>query len=156
MSFFDLSARTIDGSPAPLADWKGRVLLVVNTASECGLTPQYAGLQKLQESYGARGFSVVGIPSNDFGRQEPGSAEQICEFTSQRYKVTFPLLEKSVTKGEGQSPVFAFLTKGHSEPKWNFHKYLIGRDGTVVQDFGSQVEPESAELKQAIEAALAK
>src|SRR5262249_16593212 len=95
MSFFDLSARTIDGKPAPLADWKGRVLLVVNTASECGLTPQYAGLQKLQESYGGRGFSVVGIPSNDFGKQEPGSAEQICEFTSQRYKVTFPLLEKS-------------------------------------------------------------
>ena len=156
MSFFDLSANTIEGQPAPLEQWKGRVLLVVNTASECGLTPQYTGLQKLHESYGGRGFSVVGIPSNDFGRQEPGSPEQICEFTSSRYKVTFPLLEKSVTKGDEQSPVFAFLTKGHSEPKWNFHKYLVGRDGTVIRDFGSQVEPDSAEVKQAIEAALAK
>jgi len=155
MSFFEVSVQGIDGNPTPLKALEGRVLLVVNAASECGLTPQYAGLQKLHDTYADRGFSVVGIPSNDFGKQEPGTPAQICEFTASKYKVTFPLLEKSVTKGAEQSPVFAYLTTGHDAPKWNFHKYLVGRDGTVLRDFGSQVEPESAEVKQAIEAALA-
>jgi glutathione peroxidase len=155
MSFFDLSAHTLGGQPAPLSQYAGRVVLVVNTASECGFTPQYTGLQALHDTYADRGLTVLGVPSNDFGGQEPGSPEQICDLTSSKYGVTFPLLEKSRTKGDDQSPVYAFLTRGHGEPKWNFHKYLVGRDGTVRAEFSSKVAPESPELRQAIEAALA-
>jgi glutathione peroxidase len=155
MSFFDLSTRTLDGTPQPLSAYRGKVVLVVNTASECGFTPQYAGLERLHEEYGPKGFAVLGFPSNDFGGQEPGTPAEIADFCSTRYGVSFPLFEKVVTKGSGQSPVYAFLTKAHGEPKWNFHKYLVGKDGQVVAAFPSKVTPESAELRTAIDAALA-
>ena len=154
MSFFDLSARTLTGEPKRLADYRGKVVLVVNTASECGFTPQYAGLEKLYASYKDRGVVVLGFPSNDFGGQEPGSAAEIKNFCEKRYAVTFPMFDKVVTHGEGQSPVYAFLTSKYGEPKWNFHKYLVGKDGQVVAAFGSKTTPESDELRQAIDAAL--
>jgi glutathione peroxidase len=156
MSFFDLSAETLEGKPQPLSAYRGHVLLVVNTASQCGFTPQYGGLEKLHEQYAPKGFAVLGFPSNDFGEQEPGSADQIRTFCSTNYGVTFPLFEKVKTKGPEQSPVYAFLTKAHGEPRWNFHKYLVGKDGQVIVAFSSKVTPESAELRTAIDQALAK
>jgi glutathione peroxidase len=156
MSFFDLSAKTLDGKAQPLSAYRGRVLLVVNTASECGFTPQYGGLEKLHEEYEAKGLTVLGFPSNDFGGQEPGTAEQIASFCTTKYAVRFPLFEKVATKGPEQSPVYAFLTKQHGEPRWNFHKYLVGKDGQVIAAFPSKVTPESTELRGAIDQALAK
>ena len=155
MSFFDLTAPTIQGAPQPLSTYAGKVVLVVNTASECGLTPQYAGLEALWRDYRDKGLVVLGFPSNDFGGQEPGSAADIQAFCTTRFHVTFPLFEKVHTKGVGQSPVYAFLTRQHDEPKWNFHKYLVGRDGGVRASFGSTVAPDDAELRGAIDAALA-
>jgi glutathione peroxidase len=154
MSFFDLTASTIDGKSESLGKYKGKALLVVNTASECGYTPQYAGLQKLWETYKDRGAVVLAFPSNDFGGQEPGSAAEIKKFCETRYKVTFPIYEKVKTKGDGQSPVYAFLTAKHAAPKWNFHKYVVGKDGQVKAAFSSSVAPDSEELRKAIEAAL--
>jgi len=156
MSFFDLSAKTLDGKPQPLSAYRGQVVLVVNTASECGFTPQYDGLEKLYEEYKGKGFTVLGFPSNDFGGQEPGTAEQIASFCSTNYDITFPLFEKVHTKGSEQSPVYAFVTKQYGEPRWNFHKYLVGKDGQVVAAFPSKVTPESSELRGAIDQALAK
>ena len=154
MSLHDLTANTLDGTPQNLSDYKGKVLLVVNTASQCGYTPQYAGLEKLYESYKDKGFVVLGFPSNDFGGQEPGTPAEIKTFCEKKYHVTFPLFAKVKTKGEGQSPVYKFLVAGHGEPKWNFHKYVVGKDGRVRAAFPSAVKPDSAELKDAIEAAL--
>jgi glutathione peroxidase len=154
MSFYDLTANTIDGKTAHLADYKGKVLLVVNTASECGFTPQYAGLEKLYEQYNDRGVVVLGFPSNDFGGQEPGSAAEIKTFCEQKYHVTFPMFAKIKVAGEGQSPVYKFLAALHGEPKWNFHKYVVGKDGQVRAAFASKVKPDSPELTGAIEAAL--
>lgn len=154
MSFFDLSTKSLSGEAKSLAEYKGKVVLVVNTASECGFTPQYAGLEKLWQAYKDKGVVVLGFPSNDFGGQEPGTAEEIKTFCEKKYAVTFPMFEKVVTKGAGQSPVYAFLTATQGEPKWNFHKYLVGRDGQVRASFGSRTTPESDELRQAIEAAL--
>jgi glutathione peroxidase len=154
MSIHDLRANTLDGRPKSLSDYKGKVLVVVNTASECGFTPQYEGLEKLYESYKDRGVVVLGFPSNDFGKQEPGSAEEIKKFCETRYHVTFPMFEKVVTHGEGQSPVYKFLTAKNGEPKWNFHKYVVGKDGQVKAAFGSKVTPDSKELDDAIQAAL--
>ncbi len=150
-------ARTLEGQPAPLAQYRGRVTLVVNVASACGNTPQYAGLQELHERYEAQGLTVLGFPSNDFGRQEPGSAEQIREFCSSKYRVTFPMFEKVQTKaGAGQSPVYGLLEQGAGAlPKWNFGKYLVARSGRVLKFFAPDTKPESAELVAAIEAALA-
>jgi glutathione peroxidase len=156
MSFYDLTVHTLDGAEHPLAAYRGQVVLVVNTASECGFTPQYAGLQKLHEEYGPRGFAVLGFPSNDFGGQEPGTPAEIGDFVSSRYQVDFPVFEKVETKGDGQSPVYAFLTAGHGTPKWNFHKYLVGKDGRVVGEFPSKVTPESTTLRTAIDAELDK
>ena len=156
MSFFDLDAKTLDGKPQALSAYRGQVVLVVNTASECGFTPQYGGLEKLHDEYKGKGFTVLGFPSNEFGGQEPGTAEQIATFCSTKYDVTFPLFEKVHTKGPEQSPVYAFVTKQHGEPRWNFHKYLVGKDGQVVAAFSSKVTPESAELRGAIDQALAK
>jgi glutathione peroxidase len=155
MSFFDLKTKSLDGKAVDLAQFKGKVVLVVNTASECGYTPQYKGLQELYDQMKAKDFVIVGFPSNDFGGQEPGKPEEIKKFCELRYKVTFPMMEKVVTHGEGQSPVYAFLASKHGEPKWNFHKYLIGKDGRVKAAFKSAVTPDSAELKSAIDAALA-
>jgi glutathione peroxidase len=154
MSLHDLSANLLDGQAKSLRDYAGRVLLIVNTASECGCTPQYQGLQKLYEAYKDKGFDVLAFPSNDFGGQEPGSPEQIAAFCSKQYQVTFPLFEKVVTQGPGQSPVYRFLSADYGEPKWNFHKYLVGKNGRVRQAFPSSIEPEAGALLRAIEAAL--
>jgi glutathione peroxidase len=154
MSIYDLTANTLEGSPKSLSDYKGKVLVVVNTASECGFTPQYAALQKLYEDYEDRGVVVLGFPSNDFGGQEPGTAAEIKTFCEKKYHVTFPMFAKVKTKGDGQSPVYKFLAAGHGEPKWNFHKYVVGKNGQVRAAFASAVKPDSAELKSAIEAAL--
>jgi len=155
MSFFDLQAKRLDGQPVNLSEYKGKVVLVVNTASECGYTPQYAGLEKLWGEYKSKGVVVLGIPSNDFGGQEPGSAQEIKKFCELRYKVTFPMLEKVKTKGEGQSPVYEFLARENGAPKWNFHKYVVGKDGQVRAAFPSSVAPEAPELKSALDKALA-
>jgi glutathione peroxidase len=155
MTFHDLSVETLDGKLQSLSVYKGRVLLVVNTASECGYTPQYAGLQKLHEELGAKGVEVLGFPSNDFGGQEPGTAAQIQSFCSTKFHVTFPLFAKVRTKGADPSPVYRFLAKLHGEPKWNFHKYVVGKDGLVKAAFASAVTPESPELRKALDAALA-
>jgi glutathione peroxidase len=154
MSLHQLSVNTIDKKPQSLGAYKGKVALVVNTASECGNTPQYAGLERLYQSYKDKGLVVLGFPSNDFGGQEPGTEAEIKTFCSTKYKVTFPMFEKVKTKGEGKSPVYAFLTADHGEPKWNFHKYLVGKDGKVIAAFPAKLQPESDELRAAIDAAL--
>lgn len=153
-SFHQLHARSLEGKDVDLSQYKGKVVLVVNTASECGYTPQYAPLQKLYEQRKDEGLVVLGFPSNDFGAQEPGSAQEIRKFCDLKFKVKFPLMDKVVTHGAGQSPVYAFLTAKHGEPKWNFHKYLVGKDGTVKGAFESKVEPDGPELKKAIDSAL--
>lgn len=151
-----LNVKRLDGSDTSLAAWAGKVLLIVNTASECGYTPQYAGLQALHAKYEAKGFSVLGFPSNDFGGQEPGSAEQIATFCSKNFGVTFPLFEKVAVKGSGRAPLYALLAEAKGEPKWNFHKYLIDKQGRPVEAWPSSVEPGSAEIARAIERELAK
>ena len=154
MSFFDLKANTLDGREQPMTDYQGKVVLVVNTASECGFTPQYADLEKLWQAYRERGLVVLGFPSNDFGQQEPGTAEEIRNFCDLKFHVTFPMFSKVKTKGDGQSPVFAFLTAKHPKPRWNFYKYLIGRDGKVEDYFVSITSPDSKRLRRAVEKAL--
>ncbi|MBL9028784.1 MAG: glutathione peroxidase [Myxococcales bacterium] len=153
-SIHELTMNRLDGKPEPLRTYEGKVLLVVNTASECGYTPQYEGLQKLHEELSPKGLVVLGFPSNDFGAQEPGSSEQIATFCRKNYGVTFPMFEKIVTKGAGASPLFALLGAKAGEPKWNFHKYLVDKKGHVVRAFPSSVAPESAELRAAIEEQL--
>lgn len=134
----------------------GKVLLVVNTASKCGFTPQYEGLEALNAAYGPQGFAVLGFPSNDFMGQEPGSEEQIQEFCTLTYGVKFPMFEKVVVRGRDATPLYRELAAATGEqPGWNFHKYLIGRDGRVLGSFGSRVKPEAPELRAAIEKALA-
>ena len=155
MSFYDLTVNTLEGKPEHLSDFKGKVLVVVNTASECGFTPQYEGLEKLHETYKDRGVVVLGFPSNDFGGQEPGTPAEIRKFCETRFHVRFPMFEKVKTKvGDGQSPVYQFLTAKFGEPQWNFHKYIVGKDGQVRAAFKSKVTPDSKELTDAIEAAL--
>jgi glutathione peroxidase len=147
----------LDGKPRSLCDFRGRVLLVVNTASRCGYTKQYDGLEKLQEKYGARGLTVLGFPSNDFGNQEPGSDKEIAEFCSMTYGVKFPMFAKTSIKGGQRHPFYVDLVRLTGvEPNWNFHKYLIGRDGMSVTPFASDVAPGSDAMVGAIEAALAR
>lgn len=153
--FFALSAPRLDGQDEQLSVYQGKVLLVVNTASQCGYTPQYEGLQKLHREYEPKGFSVLGFPSNDFGEQEPGNSSQIANFCQSRYGVSFPMFSKVKTTGAGASPVYQFLGAAAGPPRWNFHKYLVGKDGKVRKGFASAVEPGSSELKAAIDAALA-
>jgi len=154
-SLYALEATTLQGVRAPLSQYAGTVTVVVNVASQCGYTPQYAGLQKLHDELKDRGFSVLGFPSNDFGGQEPGSPEEIQAFCKKNYGVTFPMFSKVVTKaGAGQSPVYAFLGKGGQLPAWNFSKYVVGKDGRVVAFFPSKVAPDARELREAIESAL--
>jgi glutathione peroxidase len=153
-SLYDLKVNSLDGKPVDLAQYKGHVVLVVNTASHCGFTPQYAGLEKLYTDYKDKGFFILGFPSNDFGGQEPGTPQEIATFCSTKYNVTFPMFEKVVTKGDGQSPVYQFLTTGFPPPTWNFCKYLIGTDGKVLKFFPSKVKPDDKELTDAIDAAL--
>jgi len=147
--------KRLDGSDAALSDWEGKVLLVVNTASKCGYTPQYQGLQQLHAKYSARGFAVLGFPSNDFGGQEPGSSEEIAKFCISMYDVNFPMFEKTKTIGEGRSELYALLSDARGAPKWNFHKYLVDKHGRPVQAWASAVDPGSAEVATAIEAQLA-
>ncbi len=155
MTFFDLTANSLAGKPQPLSAYRGKVVLVVNTASECGYTPQYAGLEKLHEEFHDKGLVVLGFPSNEFGAQEPGSAEQIHAFCEKNYGVKFPMFEKVATKGAAQSPVYHFLTAHHGEPKGNSHTYRVAKHGEVRAEFPSKVAPESSTLRDAISAALA-
>ena len=149
----------LDGKPVDLASFQGKVVVVVNVASRCGATPQYAGLQKLYETYKDRGLVVIGFPANDFGAQEPGTDAQIAEFCSSKYAVTFPMFSKITVKGPGKVALYQSLTES-ADPKgevaWNFEKFLIGKDGSVIGRFKSGVAPESPDLAKAIEAALAK
>jgi glutathione peroxidase len=159
MTIFESPVHTLSGDESSLAPYVGKSVLVVNVASKCGLTPQYEGLETLQETYGDRGFSVVGFPCNQFMGQEPGTAEEIQTFCSTTYGVTFPLFEKIDVNGENQNPIYAELTKstdaeGYTgDVRWNFEKFLIGPDGTVTR-FGPKVVPEDPALVTAIEATL--
>jgi glutathione peroxidase len=155
-SFYDLKVTTLAGQPADLGAFRGRVTLVVNVASQCGFTPQYAGLEKLYRELAPKGFAILGFPSNDFGGQEPGSAEEIQQFCRRSYDVTFPMFSKVVTKaGPGQSPVYAFLGESGSLPQWNFGKYVLDENGKVTAFFPSRVTPDAPELRAAIDKALA-
>ena len=155
-SFYDIETKALDGKPGNLAQYKGKVAVVVNVASKCGYTPQYAGLEKLYRDLTPKGVVVLGFPSNDFGGQEPGTAEEIATFCKTKYDVSFPLFEKAVTKaGPTQSPIYQFLGATGNLPGWNFSKYVIDKKGNVVAFFPSKVTPDSPELKAAIDKALA-
>lgn len=156
----EFSAKTLDGKTRSLADYRGKVVLVVNVASECGLTPQYKGLEELHDAYAAKGLAVLGFPANEFGAQEPGTDEQIQAFCSTKYGVKFDMFSKVKVKGPGIDPLFAWLTsaqdnaKFSGDIKWNFNKFLVAKDGTVLARFEPPVEPTSADVKGAIEKAL--
>jgi glutathione peroxidase len=156
----EFPVNTLSGQPGSLGDLSGKTLLVVNVASKCGLTPQYEGLERLQERFADRGFSVVGFPCNQFGGQEPGTAAEIGEFCSVNYGVTFPMFEKIEVNGPGRHPVYAELTEvpdadGEAgDIQWNFEKFLVGPDGTILGRFRPGTGPEDAELVAAIEASL--
>ena len=160
MNIYDFKLETLDGQPVDMAKYKGKVLLIVNTASKCGYTPQYAGLQAISEKYKAQGLEVLGFPANNFGGQEPGSAEEIGAFCQKNFGVTFDLFAKSSVKGDDKSPFFAYLTETANPDKtgeigWNFEKFLVSRDGALVNRYKSAVKPDSEELTGAIEAQLA-
>jgi len=149
------SVNDLAGDSQDLCQYAGKVVLVVNTASYCGYTPQYKGLQALNDKYKARGLVVLGFPSNDFGQQEPGSAKEIAEFCDRTYAVKFPLFGKTAVKDAGGSAVFDALAQATGQrPKWNFHKYLIARDGRTAVSFASKVEPESPEFVAKVEELL--
>ena len=158
----DFTMKDITGKPVELSQYQGKVVLLVNVASQCGYTPQYKGLQALYEKYSKDGLVVIGVPANEFGKQEPGSDAEISEFCSKNYGVTFPMMSKVVVKGPGICPLYNFLTSKETDPKfagaigWNFEKFLIGRNGEVVNRFKSAVKPDAAELTKAIEAELSK
>ncbi len=160
-SVFDFKMKDIDGKDVKLKKYKGNVLLVVNTASKCGYTPQYEGLQATYEKYKDQGFYVLGFPANNFGSQEPGTEAEIKEFCTSKYKVTFPMFAKISVKGADQDPLYAFLTSKETKPEpagditWNFNKFLIDRKGEVVARFSSKEKPESEAVRAAIEKYLA-
>lgn len=155
-SFYDLKTNTLLGKPADLGMYRGKVSLVVNVASKCGFTPQYEGLERLQREMKGQAFNVLGFPSNDFGAQEPGTAEEIQQFCKLTYDVTFPMFEKVVTiAGPSQSPIYSFLGKSGNLPAWNFAKYVVDKAGNIVAFFPSQVTPESPELRAALAKAMA-
>jgi glutathione peroxidase len=157
-SVYDFTATGIDGSEVPLADYRGKVLLIVNTASKCGFTPQYEGLEKLHEDYAGRGLAVLGFPCNQFGGQEPGDAEEIRNFCSLTYDVRFPLFAKIEVNGDNAHPLYRFLKKerkgllASESIKWNFTKFLVDREGRVVDRFAPTAKPEA--IRPAIEALL--
>lgn len=155
----DIPLKDINGKPTSLKDYEGKVVLLVNVASQCGLTPQYKALQAIHEKYKDQGFTVIGVPCNDFGAQEPGSNEEIKEFCSSKYDVTFPLMDKVHVKGNDQHPLYAKLTgkdaKFPGEIEWNFGKFLIDQKGNVLQRFTPKTEPNSSEVTSAIEKSLA-
>ncbi len=157
-SLYDIPLKDIDGKPVSLKAFEGKVLLIVNVASHCGYTPQYTGLEALQEKYRARGLVVLGFPCNQFGGQEPGTNEEIKQFCTSKYQVTFPLYDKIEVNGSHRHPLYASLAGADSpfpgDIKWNFTKFLVGRDGKILQRFESKVKPDSPELVQALEKAL--
>ncbi|MGP3952617.1 glutathione peroxidase [Streptomyces sp. 7N604] len=160
MSIYEIPLRTLSGEPTTLAEHRGKALLIVNVASKCGLTPQYTGLEQLHERFAGRGFSVLGVPCNQFAGQEPGTSEEIAEFCSATYGVTFPLLEKAEVNGEGRHPLYAELVKtpdaegAAGDIQWNFEKFLVSPAGEVVGRFRPRTEPEDAALVSAVEAQL--
>jgi glutathione peroxidase len=147
-----LGLKTLDGGPA--TGLEGRVWLVVNVASHCGFTPQYEGLEALQRELGGPSFTVIGVPCNQFGAQEPGSPDEIAKFCETRFGVTFPLLEKQAVNGEGRSPLYRHLVGEGPDIRWNFEKFVVDAAGRVTARFGSRVRPESFELREAIAAAM--
>jgi glutathione peroxidase len=156
-AFYQLETQTIAGETVSLSDYKGKVLLIVNTASQCGYTRQYGPLQELYAAYQDKGLVVMGFPSNDFGSQEPGSNEEIAQFCQANFDIKFPMFAKSPVKGANKNPIFKFLTEQApktGEVRWNFEKFLVNREGKVVARFPSRVNPQDKELKAAIEAAL--
>src|SRR5258706_14898032 len=161
MSFYDVDIADLQGKPLDLGQFRGHPVLVVNVASRCGLTPQYADLEALQREYADRGFTVLGVPCNQFAGQEPGTAEEIAEFCSTTYGVTFPMTEKVEVNGDDRHPLYSLLTPtpdadGHAgDIRWNFEKFLVGPDGAVVARFGPQTTPKSAEVLEAINTTLA-
>ena len=159
-SVHEFTMKSIDGKPVNLSSYKGKVLLLVNVASKCGYTPQYTALQALHEKYKDRGLLVVGIPANNFGGQEPGSDEEIKTFCSRNYNVSFPMMSKVSVKGDDETPLYQYLTDPSANPatagdvKWNFTKFLVGKDGKVIGRFESKVKPDAPELTTAIDRAL--
>jgi glutathione peroxidase len=158
-SIYDFTLPSIDGKPAPLANYKGKVVLLVNVASRCGFTPQYTALEAIYEKYKDRGFVILGFPANNFGGQEPGTNEEIKTFCSSKYSVTFPLYAKVSVLGSDQTPLYRYLTKDANpavagDIEWNFTKFLVDRDGKVVKRFESAVTPDSPEVISAIEKLL--
>jgi glutathione peroxidase len=160
VSLYDIPLNTLTGEPTSLDELRGKALLIVNVASKCGLTPQYSGLEKLHERYADRGFTVVGFPCNQFGNQEPGSAEEIGTFCSATYGVTFPMMEKVDVNGADRHPVYQQLTEtadangDAGDVQWNFEKFVVGPTGTVLARFRPTTTPEDEDLVKAIEAAL--
>lgn len=160
MALFDIPIHTLEGEESSLAPYRGKALLLVNVASKCGLTPQYAGLEAMHERYAARGFAVLGFPCNQFMGQEPGSPAEIAEFCSATYGVTFPLFEKIDVNGEGRHPIYQELTEvpdaegSAGDVAWNFEKFLVSPAGEIVARFRPQVEPEDAALVGAVESQL--
>ena len=161
-SLYDFTMPALNGTPTPLASFKGKVVLVVNVASQCGYTPQYEGLQALYAKYKDQGFVIAGFPANNFGGQEPGTNEEIGAFCKSKYGVTFPMFSKISVKGGDQSPLYQFLTDRSANPKtggeiqWNFTKFLVDRTGKVIQRFEPAVEPQSKDLVSAVESTLKK
>lgn len=157
-SAYDYSFQTLMGKkPLPLAEYKGKVIMIVNTASHCGFTSQYAGLEALYQKYKDRGFVIIGVPSNDFGEQEPGSNEEIAKFCKLNFGVTFPMASKEVVSGDKAHPFYLWARKElgfGSGPKWNFHKYLIDKEGKLVDYFYSTTKPDSEKITTAIEKLL--
>lgn len=160
-SVLDFKVKDIDGAEVALSKYQGKVLLIVNTASQCGLTPQYKGLEALYEKYKGEGLEVLAFPANEFGSQEPGTDEQIKEFCTTKYNVTFPVFSKIVVKGQGMHPLYSYLTNESSNPshagdiKWNFAKFLVDRKGEVIARFDPKTTPDSEEIVKALEKALA-
>ena len=158
-SLYSFTLNSIDGKPAPLAEYKGKVVLIVNVASQCGYTPQYSALESIYEKYKDQGFVILGFPANNFGAQEPGTNEEIKTFCTRKYSVTFPMYAKISVKGDDQAPLYSYLTKETGpgitgDIKWNFTKFLVDRQGNVVQRFESAVTPDSPEVVSAIEKQL--
>lgn len=154
---YEYKVKTIDGKEKSMGEYKGQALLIVNVASLCGFTPQYEGLEALQKKYGAKGFKVLGFPANEFGKQEPGSDAEIKQFCRTKFGVDFDLFSKIVVKGDGQHPLYKFLTteSGHNgDITWNFEKFLVGKDGKILARFSPDDAPESKTVVSAIEKAL--
>jgi glutathione peroxidase len=159
-SLYDYTLNSIDGKPTPLGSFKGQVVLLVNVASRCGYTPQYTGLESLYEKYKGQGLVIVGVPANNFMGQEPGTNEEIKTFCHSKYNVTFPMMAKVSVKGDDTTPLYKFLTEKSTNPEfagdltWNFTKFLVGRDGTVIARFEPAVKPDDPAVIAAIEKAL--